>query len=116
AGTSYRLAATDVRLEGAALSARATLSALEPVRGDLRLEGDATLVLEPVSLRAADLRFEGALVVPGIGRIDQVTGSVTQDPLYRPHPALFGSLAGPVAGHGTLVPPDLRVGGHGLPT
>src|SRR5690606_20366817 len=114
AGTSYRLADTDVRLEGAALSARATLSALEPVRGDLRLEGDATLVLEPVSLRAADLRFEGALVVPGIGRIDQVTGSVTQDPLYRPYLALFGSLGAPVAVQGTLVPLDLRGGGTGL--
>ena len=114
AGTRYRLADTDVRLEGAALSARATLSALEPVRGDLRLEGDATLVLEPVSLRAADLRFEGALVVPGIGRIDQVTGSVTQDPLYRPYLALFGSLGAPVAVQGTLVPLDLRGGGTGL--
>src|SRR5690606_24196069 len=114
AGTSYRLADTDVRLEGAALSARATLSALEPVQGDLRLEGDATLVLEPVSLRAADLRFEGALVVPGIGRIDQVTGSVTQDPLYRSYLALFGSLGAPVAVQGTLVPLDLRGGGTGL--
>jgi hypothetical protein len=114
AGTTYRLADTDVSLEGAALSAEATLSALSPVRGDLRLAGDATLVLEPFSLRAADLRFEGALVVPGVGRIEDVSGSVTQDPLFRPFLALTGRLGAPLAVQGTLVPLDLRAGGTGL--
>ncbi len=114
AGTAYRLADADVRLDGAELSAEATLSALAPVRGDLSLAGNATLVLDPLALRAADLSFAGALVVPGVGRIDDVAGSVTQDPMFRPYLALTGRLEAPVAVQGTLVPLDLRAGGTGL--
>ena len=114
AGTRYRLSGADLRLEGVALSAQATLSAIAPVRGDLRLAGDATVVLEPLALRAADLRFDGELVVPGVGRIEEVTGAVTQDPLFRPYLAFTGQLGAPVAVQGTLVPLDLRAGGTGL--
>ena len=114
AGTSYRLSEADVRLEGAALSAAATLSALDPVEGDLRLAGDATVTLEPLALRSSDLRFEGELVVPGVGRIDDVTGAITQDPLFRPYLALSGRLGAPLAVQGTLAPLDLRAGGTGL--
>src|SRR5690606_8806830 len=86
----------------------------QPVEGDLRLEGDATLALEPLALRAADLRFAGALVVPGLGRIDDVSGAITQDPQFRPYVALTGRLGAPVTVQGTLVPLDLRAGGTGL--
>jgi len=114
AGTRYRLSDADVSLDGLALSAQATFSALQPVEGDLRLEGDATLALEPLALRAADLRFAGALVVPGLGRIDDVSGAITQDPQFRPYVALTGRLGAPVTVQGTLVPLDLRAGGTGL--
>src|SRR5690606_5139469 len=114
AGTSYRLEDADVRIEGPALSAELTLRSLAPVTGALVVNGRADVSLDPVALRAVDVGFEGDLAVPGMGRVEGVHGTITQDPQFRPFLALSGELGSPFSVQGTLVPLDLRAGGTGL--
>src|SRR5690606_19612552 len=114
AGTRYLLEDTDIRLEGPELSADMTLRSLAPVTGALHVTAQADVTLDPVALRAVDVGFEGDLAVPGVGRVEGVHGTITQDPQFRPFLALAGELGSPFSVQGTLVPLDLRAGGTDL--
>src|SRR5690606_42067545 len=101
----------DVRLAGAGLRAGLTLRPRAPVPGVLLVAAQADVTLDPVALRAVDVGSEGDLPVPGVGRVEGVHGTITQDPQFRPFLALAGELGSPFSVQGTLVPLALRAGG-----
>ncbi|HZJ09106.1 MAG TPA: hypothetical protein VFD39_05380, partial [Trueperaceae bacterium] len=114
AGTRFRIEDTDVRLSGDDLSASTTVRGLDPLQGAIEFSGGATVMLEPLALRAVDFGFSGDLDIPGLGKVEDVRGTIQQDPNNLPLLFMTGNLGAPLTVQGTLVPLDLRASGAGL--
>src|SRR5690606_12235412 len=72
------------------------------------------VMLEPLALRSVDFGFTGDLEVPGLGLVDDVNGSIRQNPDNLPTLFMTGMLGQPLTVQGTLIPFDLRATGDGL--
>ena len=114
AGSRYRIEDTSASLSGVDLTASTTIRGLDPLVGALDFSGAATVMLEPLALRFVDFGFAGSLSVPGVGVVEDITGTIGQDAQNNPTLDLTGTLGAPLRVTGTLVPLDLRAGGTGL--
>lgn len=113
-GASFGFDAADISLVGDELTASVEVTSGAPAAGKLSVDGRARLLLEPLALREIDFGIFGSLVVPGVGVIEDIVGSIALTPDFLPYLRLSGSLGAPISLSGTLIPLDLRAGGTDL--
>lgn len=113
AGGEYRLAGTQVGLEGVALRGETSLTASGAVTGALDVTADARLVLLPLAIDDLDVRFDGEAGVRNVGTVTNVEGVIRQQN-GAPWLELGGELGSPLRVEGSLAPLDLRAGGTDL--
>ncbi len=115
AGSRYRLGGTELALEGSDLTVAAQLDGVSPLAGSLVVSGGARVDLAPFAFGAVEVGFDGSLALPGIGVVEDVTGSLTQDAAGELALGVTGRLGtGTARLAGGLLPLDLRATGEGL--
>ncbi len=117
AGIGYRLEAVALSVTGNQLDLAAELLATEPLQGRLSLRGNAGISLAPAALAAADFRFSGSLVVPFVGAIREVDGTISSlgaEPGAPLVADVTGNLGAPFRITGSLSPLELNMTGDRL--
>lgn len=115
AGSRYRLEDTEVALTGSDLTVSARVEGVAPLSGSLDVSGGAHLDLAPFAVTGLEIGIGGSLALPGMGVVEGIAGSVTQDSAADIAVDVTGRL-GEGTAHltGTLLPLDLSANGQGL--
>lgn len=117
AGVSYRLADLLLQLQQTELTLQAELLATDPIQGALSLSGASGISLSPLAFQDARFSFAGSLVLPFIGQLEAIRGSIHSADLTPGAPLLTeveASLGSPLRISGSLAPLNLDVRGQNL--
>ena len=117
AGISYRLDDLLLELAQNDLTLAAELLATDPIQGALTLSGSGGLNLSNMAFQNARLEFDGSLVLPVIGQLEAISGSlhsVTDEPGAPLVAELDALLGNPLSIRGSLAPLDLTLTGTDL--
>lgn len=114
-GSRYRLADTEIELDGAELSVAALVSGVSPLEGALSVVGDARLTLAPLALTDVDVGFDGSLDLLSFGVVQDLHGALTKGAageLRLDATGLMGT--GTLELTGSVLPLALSARGNGL--
>jgi hypothetical protein len=117
AGISYQLNDLSVLLANQDLTAAGHLLATDPLAASLQLGGGSKLSLAPLEFSDAAFTFSGSALVPVVGPLQQLEGSIRSDGSGPGAPLLLdvtGTAGPPFRVTGSLLPLDLRLTGNDL--
>ncbi len=117
AGISYRLEDLLLSLQQTRLTVEASLLATDPIQGELNLSGSSGISLSPLAFENARFGFAGSLVLPFVGQVEQIRGSIHSADSTAGAPLLTqveAELGNPITVSGSLAPLNLDVQGTDL--